>query len=247
MASEGTNKWTNKKKIIILVLISIILIFYFKIFFTRGVYFEEAFLKKEVVGSEYHYKGNNGYGDMLVTVKGEAEEGNDVNVTFNLPNNIYKEFTVTFNKTTNYKSDIEIEENSKIIFNGEYNKDSSFLRDNNGEIIIDNSLIRVTYNNESPFNADYKVPLINVVEFSLRDNEQKRGAGHLVFLAFFLFGITIFDYKYPLFFFNLKHILSVRDPEPSDFYIFMQKISWYVMPITGVVLMILALFPNVFK
>ncbi|WP_339366025.1 hypothetical protein, partial [Vallitalea maricola] len=71
---------------------------------------------------------------------------------------------------------------------------------------------------------DYKVPLINVVELSLRDNEQKRGAGHLVFLAFFLFGITIFDYKYPLFFFNLKHILSVRDPEPSDFYIFCIKI-----------------------
>lgn len=60
-------------------------------------------------------------------------------------------------------------------------------------------------------------------------------------MAIFLFILTIIDIKDPMLFFRLNHFLSVRDPEPTDFYISMQKVGWVVMPLLGIVLMIVAI------
>lgn len=245
---ENNNTWNNKKKqiaILITIATIIISIFYFKIFFTRGIYFEDAFLKKEVIGSEYHYKGNNGYGNMDVIVIGEAKTGSEVNVIFNLPNNIHKEFTVLFNETSYYNSDVTIKENDNIVFDGQYTRGSRYLESRDGGIYPEDSIVRIKYTNESPFNAQYKVPLIRVVGFSLRTDEQKRGITELLLMAFFLFGVTIFDYTHPLFLFMLRHVFEVNEPEPTDFYISKQKFLWYLLPIIGSILMLLAIFPRI--
>lgn len=59
-------------------------------------------------------------------------------------------------------------------------------------------------------------------------------------LAIILFRMILIDVKYPLFFFNLKHFLSVKDPEPTDFHIFMQKVARVVISMIGVILLIVA-------
>ena len=34
---------------------------------------------------------------------------------------------------------------------------------------------------------------------------------------------------FPRFFFRFQHALSVRDPEPTDFYLAMQKVNWVLL------------------
>ena len=38
------------------------------------------------------------------------------------------------------------------------------------------------------------------------------------------------DVAFPTALFYLQHCCDVRDPEPSDFYLAMQKVSWAVYP-----------------
>ena len=237
----STNKFF---KILFFTFIIVVTIFYFKIFFTTGVHFDDAFLVKDVVNSDNHYIGRSQYGGIHITVKGLRNVTGSVDVIYRLPNNINRKYTVNFKDAGNWDLGIRNikDRDGNIIFEGEYRKDSLFLLDKTGCPLIDeDNIIRVLVNGESPYNADYKVSLKNVADFANFADDTIRGRYEFLLLAMLLFVLTWIDIKFPLFFFSLKHFLDVRDPEPSDFYIYMQKISWYVLPVIGIVLMIVAI------
>jgi hypothetical protein len=60
--------------------------------------------------------------------------------------------------------------------------------------------------------------------------------------AIFLIIFTVIDRMFPLFFFKLRHFLDVKDPEPSDLYIAVQRLSWYAYPVITAILLIAAIF-----
>lgn len=229
-------------KALLTVLLIAILFFYFRTFFATGVYFDDTFLKKEVVSSDSHYIGKSIYGDIHITVKGLKNKHSNVDVIYRLPNNINRQYTVSFKDAGNWELGIENikDEDDKIVFEGEYRKDSFFLFDKNGQPLMED-IIRIRINGDTPYNGSYKVPLKSVADFASFANDTIRGKYKFLVPAIFLFVLTLIDIKFPLFFFTLKHLLDVKDPEPSDFYIMMQRISWYVYPIIGVILMIVAI------
>lgn len=106
-----------------------------------------------------------------------------------------------------------------------------FLRDKNGEILFD-EIIRIHVNTgdtvESRFSKDYEVSLLT---FAYGDNDTIRGNPQFLVIAIIFSIITIIDIKDPLFFFQLKHFLSVQDPEPTELYLLLQRISWVIYPI----------------
>jgi len=228
-------------KILFYACVIVVVSFYFKVFFTTGVYFDDTFLKKEVENSESHYIGKSIYGDISIIVKGLKNKQNSAKVIYRLPNDINMQYTVSFENTSNRNLSIVSvkDEKGNIIFEGKYNKDSPFLIDNNGEPLMDYGQIIV--NEENPYNEGYTIPIKNVVDMATFSNDTIRGRYEYLILAAILFIFTAIDIKFPLFFFNLRHFLNVRDPEPSDFYIAMQRIGWYVYPAIGVVLMIAAI------
>ena len=93
---------------------------------------------------------------------------------------------------------------------------------------------------ENPFDASYRVPLSHVAALATFSTETIRGRFGFLFIAVVMIVITAIDIKYPLFFFHLRHWLTVRDPEPSEFYLFMQRLSWFITPVIAIILMILA-------
>jgi hypothetical protein len=228
-------------RIAILIFIIVALFFYFKLFFSTGIRYDDTFLKKEVKSSESHYSGKNKYGRLHITVKKPTDHPDITEVTYQLPNNILQEYAVEFGKNAVLGQEIKInDKNGNIIVEGVYRKESYFLYDTKGQPLMDD-YIQVIINGESPYNSDYKVSLKNVADLANFSTETIRGRYYFLIFAVIFFAITIIDVKFPLFFFTLSHFIDVKNPEPSDFYINMQKTLWFVYPIIGIVLMIVAI------
>jgi len=230
-------------KVLVLALLIVILIYYFKFFFTTGVYYDYKFLKKEVKSPDIHYINNNKYDKIQITVKGLINEQNSIDVIYKLPNNINRHYIVSYKDLSNLGfSDITIKDkDGSVIFEGEYQKDSPFMLDKNGMPFTGFGGIRLTINGETQYDTDYEIPLKSVADFATSANETIRGEIEYLILAILLFILTIIDIRSPLLFFKLRHFLDVKDPEPSDFYITMQRISWVIYPLIGIILMIVAI------
>ena len=57
-----------------------------------------------------------------------------------------------------------------------------------------------------------------------------RGSWGLYFIMVLFTLLVMLDVAFPRLLFYLQHCCDVRDPEPSDFYLAMQKVSWAVYP-----------------
>jgi hypothetical protein len=231
-----------KKKYIKLLLFSIgiiLLIFYLKIFFTNGVYFEDTFLKKEVVNSERFYSGKDIFGNIQITIKERTNTNKSVEVIYDLPNNINRQYTVNFKSENDQYADIENikDKDGNIVFSGgQYQKIHQLLLGEKEELVFDDNF-QVRISGKSPYSNEYKVPLNNVVGFATYSNDIIRGEYNFLFLAIFISAFLLIDIKFPLLFFNLKYMWSVNNPEPSDFYILIQRIFWYITPFIVLILM----------
>lgn len=217
------------------------LILYFRIFFTKGLFYDGTFLKKEITSTETNYKGRGPYGYINITVKGIKDKDPSAEVIYRLPNSINSQYTVAFRDRSNWAAGIENikDEKGSVVFEGEYRRGSLFLIDKNGELIMD---MQMRVEGIDPYDQSYKVPLANVAATASFAEEAVRGRFDLLFPAVFLLVFILIDIRFPLFFFNLEHWWDVKDPEPSDLYISLQRLSWHITPVIAIVLMIAAVF-----
>jgi len=187
-------------KILLYACVIVVMLFYFRDFFTTGIYFDGTFLKKEVEHSDIHYIGKSAYGDIYITVKDLKNEQSSAEVIYRLPNEIAMQYTVIFENTSNWESGIVSvkDEKGNIIFEGEYNKDIPFLFDRNGEPLIDSG--RAIISGENPYDEDYRVPIKSVVDMATFSKDTIRGRYDYLVLAIILFIYTAIDIKFPLFF-----------------------------------------------
>lgn len=227
-------------KYVILCIVAIAFIFYLKIFFTKGIYFDETFLKKEIISEEVNYIGKGSHGKIHITVKNES---NKSKITYDLPNNIKEEYTIDFYDNDDGLYLINIMDNSgNQLFKGEFIKGSSFLYDEKGEFVFDDIVITAINGVAlNPYNEDYKISLTDMANIASQGKDRVRGNGTYLFFALFIFTITVIDIKYPLFFFRLKHFLYVDNPQPSDLYLSIQGATWFIYPIIGIILLIKAI------
>jgi len=230
-------------KIVLPAILVIILIFYFRAFFTKGVYFNNTFLVKSVVGAERHYMGKSKHGGIHITVKGLEDTHDSIEVVYRLPGNVNRQYTVMLNHENKWYPSIEniIDKDGNIIFEGEYKKGQQYMVDKNGKPLFSFDITALR-NVDIAYDESYKVPLKNIAEFAFSETDTFRGEIHYLIYALILFLVTWIDYKYPLFFFKLNFWLHVEDPKPSEFYLTMQKISYVVFPIIGIILMIAAIY-----
>jgi hypothetical protein len=236
-------KPVNIRKIIkAIIIITVILAFiqYFRLFFTTGIYYDDTFLKRESSTTEIIYLGKCTFGEIRITVQGIKNQDSSAKVIFQLPNNINTFYTVEFKVARVWDSGIQSIKDSdgKIVFEGEFNKESSVLIRKNGEVYMSSRFISQGHTH---YDGNYKISLNDVAALAYSSNTTNRGTYHYLVYAFVFFIITAIDYKFPLFFFYRKHGYDVRNPEPSDSYLFWQRVGWFLFPLIGVVLMIVAL------
>ena len=228
MSLKKYKKMTSSKKILIisvLVFVTVLLIFYFRAFFSCGVFFEGTFLKKEVVSSDTHYKGKSPFGSIHITVKGLKNKQSSAEVIYRLPNNITEQYTVNLKKANDWDSGFENikAQDGTIVLQSGYLIDNYFFLDSTGKLLTGRLNAHIVGRN--PYDGDYVISLKNVLDFAYFTKDKTRGRLEYLFLAMFLIIITAIDIRFPMLFFHLRHSLDVVDPEPSDLYLFMQKIG----------------------
>ena len=212
-------------KYILVGFLMLLMILYLKTFFTKGIYFNNTFLKKDEIASERHYIGRG----IHITAKGKRDVHKDSEVIFRLSGSFNTNYTVNFKNANNWRDGIEkiADKDGNVVFEGSYMEGSPFLFNQNGVPIFD----------------EYHegLPLIVVAETAYGSNEVIRGNSALLFSAIFILIITFIDFKYPLLFFTLKYYMSVDDPQPSEYYIATQRASWIILLTVAIILLIMAI------
>lgn len=229
-------------KPVIVIAIILALIYYFRLFFTTGINYDDTFLKRESKSTETIYSGSNTYGDLKITVQGIKNQDSSAKVIYQLPNHIYQVYTVEFKLPSYWEAGIQgiRDEDGTLVFEGDYDLDNHYLIEKNGEMFFQFNG-RVLIIDENLYGENYEINLTNVVDLVYSSLETIRGNYAFLLPSIVLFVIFIIDYRFPLFFFYSKHRFDVKDPEPSDMYLILQRVGWFLYPTIGIVLMIAAL------
>lgn len=234
--------WQNRiAKIILFVLSGFILlifaIWYLSLFNQKVMNFNGDSLKQIELSDSTQYQGKYLNESILINVQKSKQNTGEIIVEYNLPNKLYFKYNVLIETIDNFRGKIKIFQDNKELFNGIYdNKQTFYLYINNSEPYLRDMVSVVVSNNHYPDN--YTPPLSSIARFATGHGVEKRGEIIPLIMFFIVLAIYLVDIKYPQFFFLLQNLISVKDPEPSEFYLAMQKLGWFVIyPILLVVLL----------
>ena len=234
--------WQNRiAKIILFVLSGFILlifaIWYLSLFNQKVMNFNGDRLKQIELSDSTQYQGKYLNESILINVQKSKQNTGEIIVEYNLPNKLYFKYNVLIETIDNFRGKIKICQDNKELFNGIYdNKQTFYLYINNSEPYLRDMLSVVVSNNHYPDN--YTPPFSSIARFATGHGVEKRGEIIPLIMFFIVLAIYLVDIKYPQFFFLLQNLISVKDPELSEFYLAMQKLGWFVIyPILLVVLL----------
>lgn len=207
----------------------------------KGVLFEGGLLSIQQEGDRTVYSGKAEGQKVTVTVYPDGEAQVVELAVGTLIDHIYRvEYpggTISGDHGEYERIRITVKGSSfleKKLFEGGYNPDAPFgsFCDTNGEP----SLILRTrvYTSTTGFWHNYELFPTEVVRFAHGPSTTCRGDWLIYALGVFLSLITAVAAAFPEHLFHWNHFLSVRDPEPTDFYMDCQRVSWVI--VTAVVL-----------
>ena len=201
----------------------------------KGVLFEDGLLSIQQEGDRTVYSGTAQGQPVTVTVY--PEEGAqvvelDVSVLIDHTYRVEHPGGTIVGKHGTYDK-IRVTKNGRILFEGGYDPDAPFgsFCDTNGEPdLVGYARGYVT----GHFWDNYELFPTQVVRFANGPSTTCRGDWLIYALGVFLSAITAVCAAFPEHLFYWNHFLSVRDPEPTDFYMACQRVSWVIA--TAVVL-----------
>lgn len=155
MADNKTKKpsalsvFKENKQVFLIILAMLLLLFsafYISKFFSKGIIFNDAFLKKSSGLSETVYSGKTAGGFVEIKVKSIK---NGYEIDYDIPNNNPRSYTVLLGKMEDYWQTIAImRSNGEIVFDGLYQKDGSFLYDKHKSPV---AMVSGTYKSKEDF------------------------------------------------------------------------------------------------
>lgn len=230
-----------------IILLALFLLAYLPFFLQKGIVLDDSFLKKTQTESETMYSGTvNG---VRTTIVQNGEVAKDPLVELKVVEGNEPEKVFTINITDMVKNELgerysfSIEEPSGEVSVFGYNSREihPFTDEAGGPIFVIDNMVFNFENDEVSATENLK---FKVARIAFGDADTIRGnVGYFMFALLFL-GMTFIDFRWPLFFFTVDHFLFVRDPEPSELYLAIQKGRWIVAPIVSVFLFAMAMFDH---
>ncbi|MGB4589987.1 MAG: hypothetical protein WBI17_12270 [Clostridiaceae bacterium] len=228
-------------------ILALFLLVYLPFFLQKGIVLDESFLRKTQTESETIYSGKVNRVKTTIMQKGEVSRDSSIIVKVVEGNEPEKVFTINIldmvKNELGERYSFSVKEPSGEVSKFGYNsREIHPLTDEAGRpiFVIDHMVFS--------FGEEERTPMQNlmfkVVRVAFGDANTIRGnVGYFIFALLFLV-MTLIDIRWPLFFFTVDHFLFVRDPEPSDLYLAIQKGRWIVSPVISVFLFAMAMFDH---
>lgn len=128
---------------------------------------------------------------------------------------------------------IRITKNGDVLFTGGYDREitpnEAGWYDADGQ--WDRDVYIATFTGSDAGTGALELEKQDVMRFADDPELTARGSWLYYFLILFFSLIVALDAAFPLALFYWRHMCDVRDPEPSDFYLIVQRIGWVVYPI----------------
>lgn len=227
---------TRYQNTILALLAAIALVFGGLLFYNRtqpGVMFREAFLKRQVTPEYTVYYGACKGEETAIYVTPKTD-GTLVQI---LAGAHRWEYIVSVWEGAShdraYQNDTPVvitDVGGKELFRG-YLAPNGYLIDEEGHLDPDFGIFVYTeYGNKNVWD-DYEPSKLFVTKLALEPEPAYHGSIGMYLLMLFAAFCVAVDILFPEFYFQLKYMFSVRDPEPSDFYIAMQRLGWAIWPV----------------
>lgn len=224
-------------KIVLSVVGGLFLILYLRLFFTRGMVVYDEFFTRRVQGEMTTYQAPFLWQETFVEVTGDVKQQDEVQVAFHLDNGKVKTYVVKLGPYNLVNiSDLE----GSVMFDGYFvsNGVDYYLMTNDDEFYFDEVMAFV---NDGVLLSEKLLNPYLVLSFATGNHLEFRGDVLGLFTGLMILILTWIDYLWPEFFFRLKYSLSVDNPEPSEMYESIQKLSWIVMPIIALVILLISI------
>jgi len=234
-----TEERTRLQKIVMIVIVAMIALFgvlNVVPFFNKGVVFHDSLLKKTTTSESVSYSGK-AYGESIEITVTPSTDGKQTEVTFQIGNR-YRDICTLERGLPSIKTEhgktvegIRISKNGRVMFDGGYDFDGSEYRTwYNKDGTMDMSRYIGFGYVGSDYWGSYETTSNSVMRFAQGPELVHRGHIGLYFMMVLLSLLLLLDVTHPTALFYMQHACDVRDPEPSDFYIAMQKVGWVIYP-----------------
>ena len=216
----------------------------------EGVKFEEGFLRVSAQADDPAatvYAGKIQGERVKITVT-DCPSGNLTEVDFRIGNRIQDDCTLETGlppiqaEQLGPVEHIRITKNDSLLFEGGYDPEYGMgWYDLDGN--WDPFTMSVSYSSTAgdDYWEHYETDRGTILSFARGPQLVSRGSWELYFAMLLLSALLALDAAYPLVIFHWQHMCDVKDPEPSDFYLGMQRAGWCVYPFLILIGYIIAL------
>lgn len=231
---------TLTQKIILILLLAMAVVFAILTAVSRsrpGVAFHDTLLRISQTGDRTVYSGSLRGSEIAVASR---REGENTEVTLSVDGRLrhtYRLERLEGTIATDYgfgtlARRIRITEDGTAIFEGGVlpNGDSFYLVDEDGTLFMDVTLTVVGQSNPA---AGGNLTAWEVVRFAGEPDRSVRGSWGVYAAALLLSALCALNTAFPRGMFYLAHMLSVRDPEPTEFYLSVQRLSCVVLTVVA--------------
>ena len=215
--------------------------------FQKGVEFEGGLLRRTETEESVIYNGKVRGEQVEITVRA-AGSGNLTEVDFRIGNRIQDDCTLETGlppiqaEQLGPVEHIRITKNDILLFEGGYDPEYGMgWYDLDGN--WDPFAMSVSYSSTAgdDYWEHYETDRGTILSFARGPQLVSRGSWMLYFTMLLFSGLLALDAAFPLVIFHLQHMCDVKDPEPSDFYLGMQRAGWCVYPFLILIGYIIAL------
>lgn len=236
---KGKASVLKENKQVFLIVFSMLLLLltvvYITIFFSKGIIFNDSFLKKSQGISTTTYAGDTAGGYVEISVK-SVKGGYEV--AFDVPNNNPRSYSVALGKMEDYWQSITItRSNGEVVFDGLYQKDNSFLCDKNKKPV---AMVSETYTSEEEF-KNFTPNYHEMMMIANGSKDRIHGNIWLLLSAGALAFVWAYDVYTKKIFKTAEYIIfGRRNREHHKKFLLAQRITWIALPVLILILIILS-------
>ena len=215
-------KYKKQSIITAIVLIAVLLAVYMRAIFLSGFWHGDTFLYRQEDDS---FKGSDYYAEYNMTIE---PTGYGTDIVFSV-NDKVKNYQIKYDRN-DLNNHVEILENGTVICKGRA------LDFGNSYMVIDDETgssdtISVRVGNEIPDEEELFPNYTRLYNWSVSEKGDTRGNPYMLIIILILGIILFMDIKFPMLFWILEHRLDVDGGDPSDWYLFGQKVGRVIMVI----------------